>query len=202
MCGSAAVYMSHHRPLWENSDLFTASLSLKPSSDRNNNSTGAGTTPSLESGVESQQAATPHSTSSSSSSSPSSYGPGSLGFTYELCAGIVDKEASLEQIAKEEILEETGYDVPIDKLELITTYNSYVGTGGAIHTNFYVEVTDSMHVSSGGGSTQEGESIEVIHLPMQQAKELVFDSSKARPSSLCFSLLWFEMHKKPKLNLS
>ena len=31
------------------------------------------------------------------------------GFTYELCAGITDKESTLEQIAIEEILEETGY---------------------------------------------------------------------------------------------
>ena len=31
------------------------------------------------------------------------------GFTYELCAGICDKDKSLEQIAKEEVMEECGY---------------------------------------------------------------------------------------------
>ena len=36
------------------------------------------------------------------------FGPGSDGVTFELCAGIVDKQISLEQIAKEEVLEETG----------------------------------------------------------------------------------------------
>ena len=35
-------------------------------------------------------------------------GPGSLGCTFELCAGIVDKGISLVQIAQEEVLEETG----------------------------------------------------------------------------------------------
>ena len=35
-------------------------------------------------------------------------GPGSLGCTFELCAGIVDKKIPLECIAQEEILEETG----------------------------------------------------------------------------------------------
>ena len=34
--------------------------------------------------------------------------------TYELCAGIIDKDASLEQIVKEEIDEECGYDVKIE----------------------------------------------------------------------------------------
>lgn len=43
--------------------------------------------------------------------------PPNLGLTYELCAGIVDKDTSLEQIAQGELLEECGYKVPLDKLE-------------------------------------------------------------------------------------
>ena len=46
--------------------------------------------------------------------------PGSLGVTYELCAGITDKDAPLLQIAKEEVLEETGFDVPQERFEIIT----------------------------------------------------------------------------------
>lgn len=45
--------------------------------------------------------------------------PAELGITYELCAGIVDKDTSLEQIAQAELLEECGYKVPLDKLERI-----------------------------------------------------------------------------------
>ena len=41
-------------------------------------------------------------------SSTCTYGPGSLGCTYELCAGIVDKRVSLKKIAQEEVQEETG----------------------------------------------------------------------------------------------
>ena len=48
--------------------------------------------------------------------------PGTMGVTYELCAGIVDKAASLKQIAKEEIFEECGYDVPLEQIEKITSY--------------------------------------------------------------------------------
>ena len=48
--------------------------------------------------------------------------PGSLGITYELCAGIVDKNVSLAEIAKMEVLEECGYDVPIDSIEKVTSF--------------------------------------------------------------------------------
>lgn len=48
--------------------------------------------------------------------------PQSLGITLELCAGIVDKSKPFIEIAKEEVLEECGYDVPLDKIEEIMTY--------------------------------------------------------------------------------
>jgi len=39
--------------------------------------------------------------------------------TLELCAGIIDKDVSIEEIARQELLEEVGYDVPVGKLEKI-----------------------------------------------------------------------------------
>ena len=49
--------------------------------------------------------------------------PASAGVTYELCAGLVDKpNLSLEEIARQEVLEECGYDVPVAKLRRITSY--------------------------------------------------------------------------------
>ena len=48
--------------------------------------------------------------------------PGSLGITYELCSGIVDKDVSLAEIAKLEVLEECGYDVPVDSIEKVTSF--------------------------------------------------------------------------------
>lgn len=42
--------------------------------------------------------------------------------TLELCAGIVDKDLSLVEIAREEVLEECGYDVPVERIEEIMTY--------------------------------------------------------------------------------
>jgi len=46
--------------------------------------------------------------------------PPTNGITIELCAGIVDKPSlSLVEIAKEEVIEECGYDVPLSCLQLI-----------------------------------------------------------------------------------
>ena len=45
--------------------------------------------------------------------------PGRLGITLELCAGIVDKNESLEEIARQEVLEECGYDVQTTALEKV-----------------------------------------------------------------------------------
>lgn len=55
----------------------------------------------------------------------SGWPPASAGVTYELCAGLVDKpNLSLEEIARQEVLEECGYDVPASKLKRITSYRS------------------------------------------------------------------------------
>ena len=47
--------------------------------------------------------------------------PAASGVTYELCAGIVDKDLPLDEIAREEILEETGYCVKTTSLERVTS---------------------------------------------------------------------------------
>lgn len=47
--------------------------------------------------------------------------PAQGGVTYELCAGIIDKNISVAEIAKMEILEEVGYDVSVESLEEIIT---------------------------------------------------------------------------------
>ena len=93
-----AVYMSRQRHLWDKDKVFTSSLILM--SDTKSSDDGSSASPVVTSQRDSSTEASPtHS---------STYGPGSLGFTYEVCAGIVDKSLSLKQIAQEEVLEETG----------------------------------------------------------------------------------------------
>lgn len=48
--------------------------------------------------------------------------PPKIGVTLELCAGIVDKNKSWREIAREEVLEECGYDVAVERIEEVLTY--------------------------------------------------------------------------------
>ena len=173
--------MSKHRHLWEKSDVFSTSLSQKPNSHPPSEPTPSGTSSSLD--------------------SPTSYGPGALGCTYELCAGIVDKNVSLEQIAKEEVLEETGYDVPLSNIEFVNAYYSSIGHAGSRQTMYYCEVTDDMMVHAGGGNEHEGELIEVVNVPLEDGMKLAMNGEPARSTGLCFAVLWFEHFKKQTLGL-
>lgn len=48
--------------------------------------------------------------------------PASLGVALEICAGIIDKNLPIEEIAKEEVLEECGYNVELSNLEKVIAY--------------------------------------------------------------------------------
>ena len=114
-----------------------------------------------------------------------------LAIRYELCGGREDKEGlSSEEIAKEEVLEETGYKV--EKLEKITTLT----TGGKM-TLFYAEIDESMKVDSGGGL--EEENIELVYLPVKEAKEFMFDESKPKRPALMFAFCWFLSNRCQKV---
>jgi len=112
------------------------------------------------------------------------------GLTIELCAGIVDKDLSLEEIAKEEIEEECGYSVPLEKIEKITSFYTSVGFAGSRQTLYYAEIDESMKVSEGGGV--DAELIEVIQLPVSQLESFIFDESIAKTPGLMFAFLWWK----------
>ena len=120
---------------------------------------------------------------------PAVYLKNGEGYTYELCAGIVDKALSLEQIAKEEILEECGYDLPLDAIKKVTSFYSAVGFAGSKQTLFYAEIDDSYKVSEGGGI--DVEQIEVVYLHVKEAKAFLLDESYAKTPGLMFAFMWF-----------
>jgi UDP-sugar diphosphatase len=115
------------------------------------------------------------------------------GYTYELCAGIIDKNTSDVQIAKEEIVEECGYDIDVQKIEKVTSFYTSVGISGAKQTLYYAECDDSMQINSGGGL--EEEEIEVIYLPLEEAKEFMFDESYHKTPGLMMAFYWFFENK-------
>jgi len=109
------------------------------------------------------------------------------GYTHELCAGIVDKELSLEDIAIEEVDEECGYKV--EKLERITSFYTAVGFAGAQQTLFYVEVNESMKIHDGGGV--DVEEIEVVYLDVREAKAFILDESSAKTPGIMYAMMWW-----------
>ena len=48
--------------------------------------------------------------------------PGVRGVTLEQCAGIMDKSGDWSTTAQEEVLEECGYKVPVERLQRIVSY--------------------------------------------------------------------------------
>ena len=118
------------------------------------------------------------------------------GMTHELCAGIVDKDASITQIAKEEILEECGYDVALEKIQRVSSYYTSVGISGAKQTFYFAPVDDTMKLNDGGGL--EEEEIEVLYIPLLKAKEFMMDESYQKTPGLIMSFYWFFENKISK----
>lgn len=120
---------------------------------------------------------------------PAVYANNEDGMTVELCAGMVDKKLTLQQIAAEEIEEECGYRVSVEKVEKITSYYTSVGFAGSRQTLYYAEVDEGVRVSKGGGI--DNEVIEVLELPVSEAKALIHDESIAKTPGLMFAFMWW-----------
>ena len=119
------------------------------------------------------------------------------GLSVELCAGIVDKNITLQQIAQEEIEEECGYAVVLENVEKITSFYTSVGFAGSKQTLYYAEVNESMKVSEGGGI--DGELIEVISLSIEDAKAFIYDEEIVKTPGLMFAFMWwFDKNKNFK----
>nr|XP_057913486.1 uridine diphosphate glucose pyrophosphatase NUDT14 isoform X1 [Doryrhamphus excisus] len=180
-----AVYMCE----WERTKTPPCQAAEKPEE---------GATEAAASGSESQEGQTP-----TEGESASVWPPAAAGVTYELCAGLVDKpNLSLEEIARQEVLEECGYDVPASKLKRITSYRSGVGVTGAKQTMFYAEVSDDNCVSAGGGEPREGELIEVVKVPLHEAMTFAYNERIPKTMGVIFSFIWFHNNMSPKYKIS
>lgn len=116
------------------------------------------------------------------------------GFTYELCAGIVDKKVSLEQIAIEEIDEECGYKVALENIERITSFYTAVGFAGTKQTLYYCEVSESDKIHEGGGIHVE--DIEVVYLCANEAKAFILDEEKSKTPGIMYAFMWWFDNKQ------
>ena len=115
-------------------------------------------------------------------------------FTYELCAGLVDKDKSLEEIVKEEIDEECGYNVSVSDIIKVTSFYTNVGISGACQHLYFAKIDESMRIHDGGGINDE--QIETMFLPINKCDEFIFDESKAKTPGLMFGFYWFFRNKE------
>ncbi len=109
------------------------------------------------------------------------------GFTYELCAGIVDKDKTLEQIAIEEVYEETGYAV--DSVEKIVSFYTSVGFASSRQTLFFAHVSDAQKKGKGGGV--DTEEIEIVRVGFDEINEFIFDEQKPKTTGILFAFYWY-----------
>ena len=115
-------------------------------------------------------------------------------YTYELCAGLVDKDKSIEEIAIEEIDEECGYKVELENLQKITSFFTNVGISGAKQYLFFATICENQKLHSGGGINDE--QIELYFLNVDDIDNFIFDETKAKTPGLIFSLYWFLKNQK------
>ncbi|MCR4942530.1 MAG: NUDIX hydrolase [Campylobacter sp.] len=116
------------------------------------------------------------------------------GFTYELCAGLLDKGISEFETIKEECIEECGYK-PKNLTRITMTYGS-LGFGGNTQIMFYAPIDESMRVGEGGGIKGQ-EKIELVFISRKKMRDFVFDESKPKGFGLLFAYFWWmdKFHK-------
>jgi nudix-type nucleoside diphosphatase (YffH/AdpP family) len=90
----------------------------------------------------------------------------------EAAAGLLDNESPEDRI-RAEAEEETGYRLG----EIKKVFEAFMSPGAVTEKlHFYVaEYAASMRVGSGGGIADEGEDIEVLELPIDQALAMIAD---------------------------
>ncbi|MDB5140224.1 MAG: GDP-mannose pyrophosphatase NudK [Mucilaginibacter sp.] len=91
------------------------------------------------------------------------------GYIIEVCAGLIDNEETPEQTALREVEEETGYEVS-DLEKIAGAYSSPSGVTEFLHLFIAKYNSDKNHYKT-GGLKEEGESIELIELSFEEAKE-------------------------------
>lgn len=121
--------------------------------------------------------------------------PAELGMTTELCAGIVDKNTTLEQIAVEEVDEECNYKIKPHQLEKVVTYRSDVSRQGTKQTLFYCEVTDDMR---GEGDKKE-EDVDIVEMTVSEVRKYILQKDCSTTAILLHAIQWF-LHNKLKEN--
>ncbi|MDU7693120.1 MAG: NUDIX domain-containing protein [Helicobacter sp.] len=117
-----------------------------------------------------------------------------LGYTYELCAGLLDKPKSLHETAAEEVLEECGYEISPNELHYIGKFFGSTSLNGSINHIFFAEVNEEKRKNTGGGV--DGEVIDIIYVPLHESLTFALDPNIPKTTSLSFGISWYHYHFK------
>nr|WP_315034417.1 GDP-mannose pyrophosphatase NudK [uncultured Chryseobacterium sp.] len=92
------------------------------------------------------------------------------GMMIEACAGLLDND-NPEDCIRRETEEETGYK--ISKVEKI--FEAYMSPGSVTEILYFfiAEYSNDMKIADGGGLEEEGEHIEVLELPFDEALSMI-----------------------------
>ncbi|KAK6753209.1 hypothetical protein RB195_012666 [Necator americanus] len=126
----------------------------------------------------------------------------SHGYTLELCAGLIDKDLPLVDIAREEIEEECGYAVKSENMHLVACSSVAAHESGGVQYLYYAEIDDSMKITEGGGNVQEDEYITKVFLTEAEARAYLENDYPLSPPPLLYALLWWFENKSPKKSVS
>lgn len=105
----------------------------------------------------------------------------------EVVAGLIDEGETAEAAIRREAIEEAGYE--IGALETITTFYTTPGISSERIALFYGETAGAEPATKGGGLAEEGEDIEVLELPYDEAFAMV-DRGEIADGKTLIALLW------------
>jgi nudix-type nucleoside diphosphatase (YffH/AdpP family) len=115
------------------------------------------------------------------------------GWVAETVAGIIEPYEAPEATAVRETFEETGYK--IKQLKLIAEFfSSPGGTSERIYL-YYAAVRDEDKKGDGGGRKDEGEDIEVLHVPLSEVVESM-SSKQIEDPKLLIGAMWLNNELK------
>lgn len=101
---------------------------------------------------------------------------GGLEYLVETPAGLLDGAEPATRM-RSELIEETGYDVSA----LTHLFDIYMSPGSVTEylAFFQGEYSENQKIGEGGGSLDEGEDIDVLHVPLPEAMRMI-DSGEIR----------------------
>lgn len=111
----------------------------------------------------------------------------------EAPAGLLEG-AEPEERMRAELIEETGFEV--SGLEHLFDLQSSPGSVNEVISYFRGNYRDSHQVSDGGGEASEGEDIEVLHVPLSGALQMIQDG-RIRDAKTVILLLDLALRRLP-----